>query len=137
MAQLPRGLRNNNPLNLIISNNAWLGKCNENTDGHFEQFITMEYGVRAAFINGRTIITRNRPCTMARFISIWAPASENNTAAYIAAVEAKAVIPANRVLDWKNKNEFCRLLWAMAFVENGREVSFQYFENGYSLAFRN
>jgi hypothetical protein len=32
----PRGFRNNNWLNIRISNNAWQGKKTNNTDGAFE-----------------------------------------------------------------------------------------------------
>ena len=46
---LPRGIRNNNPGNIVISNNSWQGKIAvaQNTDGHFEQFTELYYGLRA------------------------------------------------------------------------------------------
>lgn len=47
---ITRGVRNNNPFNIKMSNkNNWLGKVkhSSNTDGTFEQFISMKYGLRA------------------------------------------------------------------------------------------
>ena len=45
-----RGLRNNNPLNIIKSENInWQGEVKPSTDRNFAQFETLEYGLRAAF----------------------------------------------------------------------------------------
>ena len=50
MTSLPRGLRNNNPLNIRRSSQPWRGKVANPTDKDFEQFISMEDGLRAAFV---------------------------------------------------------------------------------------
>ena len=44
-----RGVRNCNPLNIRIGND-WKGERPTNSDGVFEQFTDMHYGLRAAFI---------------------------------------------------------------------------------------
>lgn len=137
---LPRGLRNNNPLNLRISNNTWLGKVKNNTDGAFEQFITLEYGLRAAMRNIKTIIDRRKKLkqrtTIANLIHIWAPASDNNNEqAYCAAIEKYTTFKPTYVIDIKNKNHFCMLIHAMVRVENGVPVDFVRIENAYALAF--
>ena len=45
-----RGLRNNNPLNIIKSEKInWQGEVKPSTDPNFAQFETLEYGLRAAF----------------------------------------------------------------------------------------
>ena len=45
-----RGLRNNNPLNIVKSENInWQGEVKPSTDPNFAQFETLEYGLRAAF----------------------------------------------------------------------------------------
>lgn len=49
---LPRGIRNNNPLNIKIGND-WKGEV-PNTDGTFEQFESMEYGLRAELLSSST-----------------------------------------------------------------------------------
>lgn len=130
---LPRGIRNNNPLNLIISPNDWLGKVEHNNDGRFEQFTSLLYGIRAACINARTIIRRNKNCSVQDLINIWAPANENNTEAYITAVCKKANLSRFERLDPRNRNQMARLMWAMSYVENGQDISFQYFENAWAL----
>ena len=46
--KLPRGIRNNNPLNIRKGNN-WKGEVSSSTDGEFEQFVSMQMGIRAGF----------------------------------------------------------------------------------------
>ena len=93
----------------------------------------MLYGCRAAIINARSIIRRNRLCSVQNLINIWAPPNENNTEQYISVVCKKGNFNRHERLDHNNKNQICRLLWAMAFVENGQDISFQYFENAWNL----
>lgn len=140
MESLPRGIRNNNPLNLRISNNAWLGKVKDNTDGAFEQFTSMEYGLRAAFINIRTIIRRRLQhgsyTTLAQLIHIWAPSSDgNNEAAYVVTVTKYSGIKANEHIVINNKDQMCALLAAMAHVECGQEISRLRVDSAWNLAF--
>ena len=45
----PRGIRNNNPLN-IRKGNTWKGEKSVLTDNAFEEFEYMTYGLRAGFI---------------------------------------------------------------------------------------
>ena len=44
---LPRGIRNNNPLNIRRSKDQWQGLRAQQTDASFCQFETLEYGWRA------------------------------------------------------------------------------------------
>ena len=44
----PRGIRNNNPLNIRINGTKWEGLCPVQTDKSFFQFRTMAHGYRAA-----------------------------------------------------------------------------------------
>ena len=46
---LPRGIRNNNPLNIRRSKDQWQGMKKEQTDSAFCQFENLAYGWRAAF----------------------------------------------------------------------------------------
>ena len=45
---LPRGIRNNNPLNIRRSKDQWQGLRAQQTDASFCQFETLEYGWRTA-----------------------------------------------------------------------------------------
>lgn len=131
--RLPRGIRNNNPLNLRITNTPWQGKKTPNTDGVFEQFESLEMGIRAAMVNIRTMIRRDRLDTIEKLIPRWAPASDgNNENSYIFYVCKKSGIGQTERLVITNKNQICRLVWAMAFVENGQEISFGRVENAWA-----
>lgn len=133
----PRGIRNNNPLNIRRSVSKWRGKIQNPTDPEFEQFATLEYGLRAAFIILQTYIKRYRISTPAAIIARWAPATENNTQKYIAYVSEISKLGPNERLDISQKNALCRLVYAMARYECGVEVSFGRIENAYALAFKN
>lgn len=134
-AHLPRGLRNNNPLNLRISGISWRGKVplGQNTDGSFEQFDTLQNGIRAALINIRTYIRKYHLNTPQAIINRWAPASDgNNTVAYVRRVcELTSFSPA-AVISASNKYQLCHLVWAMAAVECGRIMNYHEFESAYN-----
>lgn len=83
---IPRGVRNLNPFNVKISKQAWKGKLANNTDCIFEQFDTMENGIRCGLIILRTYIEKYKLHSIEEIIKRFAPDSENNTEAYIRAV---------------------------------------------------
>lgn len=83
-----RGLRNNNPGN-IRKGASWDGLAPVQSDESFATFVSPEYGIRAmakVLSNYQTLYGIN---TVRGIISRWAPASENDTASYIAAVAGK------------------------------------------------
>lgn len=121
--KLPRGYRNNNPLNIRISStNNWQGEVQNNTDGVFEQFVAMEYGYRAALKLIRNYITRDGLTTVSDIISKWAPNNENNTAGYIQRVIGINQWTPAKVIDPYSKDDMCDLAYAMAIVENGNTI---------------
>lgn len=131
---LPRGIRNNNPLNLRKSNNNWLGKVVNGDDPAFEQFMDIRFGIRAAMINARTICRRQYPCTIESLIYTWAPPSDgNNSKAYVDAVCKRANLGRNYVVSWKERDKFIALIRAMAVVECGEPIKFQLFEDAYEM----
>ena len=114
---LPLGFRNNNPLNLIKSSNAWKGKL-ANPAGRFEEFCSMEYGTRAAMINLRTYINRYGRNTIRKIISKWAPATENATNSYIDFVVRQTGIAPDTPISFQKEFTF-KLIDAMSRMENG------------------
>ena len=135
MAQ-PRGIRNNNPLNIRKGNN-WLGERQPQTDKSFEEFQSLELGLRAGFIIIRNYMTRRpRLDTVSAIINRWAPSSENNTAAYIKEVCRRGQLQSDVPFKNTDKNKVCRLVWGMCWVECGCEVSFGRIENAYEMAKR-
>lgn len=129
----PRGIRNNNPLNIRIGN-VWLGEVKENTDGEFEQFTSMIYGLRAAIVLLRRYICHYHLNTIAQIVSRWAPSSENNTRLYINFVSERLGIANDTQLDFYDKGTICRLVEAMAYYECGSSIPIDAIEKAYDLS---
>lgn len=116
---LPRGYRNNNPLNVRKkAYNAWKGKVVPGTDPDFEQFITMAHGYRCGLYLIRKYIGQGHD-TIRKIVTKWAPPSENNTGSYIANVASRSGIGADTVLSRNDRESLCRIVRAMAWSENG------------------
>ena len=148
----PRGIRNNNPLNIRKSADRWKGQINPSGNGNvngngnnsspkgdaeFVQFYSMEYGWRAAFvILCRTYYGKYGLKTIRDIVSRWAPAKENNTEAYIRHVSDYTGISPNKVLGSPQEHPTQWLLigYAMAVVENGKALSPVAMLKGFALA---
>lgn len=130
---IPRGIRNNNPLNIRVGN-VWLGEVREPNDPDFEQFISMYYGVRAGFVLLRRYIKHYKRTTIPAIISAWAPASENNTQRYIDNVSQLSGIPIDTQLDFNDEERMIALVDAMIVQECGRHVDRDILRKGYRAA---
>lgn len=130
--KIPRGIRNNNPLNLRVGNN-WIGEVGDSTDPTFEQFTEMKWGVRAAFMVLRNYIVRLECNTLRKIISRWAPPSENNTEKYIESVSKLSGIRMEEKIPW-DEYTLIRLFNAMCFVENGMYIDWSTVQEGWLLA---
>lgn len=129
----PRGIRNNNPLNIRIGN-TWLGEVPNPTDSDFEQFVSVRYGLRAAFVILRRYIRRYGRNTPAKIIRAWAPAVENNTQRYIEVVCKRSLIAPDEVIVYADKKTMVRLVKAMAFVECGVQLDDDVVSSSYDIA---
>ena len=79
-----RGLRNNNPLNIIKNKNInWKGQLCNSTDPTFVQFDTMAHGLRATLKLLNTYYVKHGCDSVRKIVSRWAPETENQVAAYI------------------------------------------------------
>ena len=130
---IPRGIRNNNPLNLRKTSIGWRGKKLEGTDPDFEQFDNMYNGIRAALVNIRTMVRVHGCTTVEDVIRRWAPASENDTEAYIRTVCTKAKIHRTDKVLPNVKDNICKLAWAMAYVENGQTLDYHLFTQAFFM----
>lgn len=122
----PRGIRNNNPLNIRRGNN-WKGERQNQTDKSFEEFVSMEYGIRAGFVLLRNYITgysgKTAPFdTVRKIVMRWAPPSENATQRYIDFVAKDMNVSPDTKLSFKDKKTMVSLVYAMIFVECGQRV---------------
>lgn len=129
----PRGIRNNNPLNIRVGN-SWQGEVEKPTDMQFEQFKEMRWGCRAAFKLLKRYIERYGCNTVEKIIRRWAPASENDTERYINVVCNRSGIKRNELINYQDLAKMCILMQAMAFVENGQNIKYEDIVDGYNMA---
>lgn len=127
-----RGIRNNNPLNIKIGND-WQGEV-PNTDGVFEQFESMEYGLRAAFIILRKYITKYGRNSIADIVHSWSPDGEAIERAYMLCVQSFANIPVNQEVSYWDKETMCLIVQGMAYMENGCRIDIDIIRRGYEMA---
>ena len=134
---VPRGIRNNNPLN-IRKGSKWKGERTTQTDPAFEEFISMEYGVRAGFIILRKYMSgynglTEKFNTIEKIIKRWAPPSENNSRAYIEAVSKWTGIPSTQRLAFSQRNYMVAIVDAMIKVECGQSIDRAIIESAYDM----
>lgn len=142
----PRGIRNNNPLNIRRSADRWQGAATTQTDKNFVQFESMAYGYRAAWRLMQTYYRRLRRqkkrFTVENIIARWAPPNENDTMAYTRTVLMLSGLGGNENLlppqNVQGYGRLARLMEAMTVMENGIRpvaVDTEAIRQGYDLAF--
>lgn len=135
MGNKPRGIRNNNPGNIRISQSKWQGKLpvEENTDGSFEQFSSPVMGIRAL---ARLLLTYNVQGinTISGIIKKYAPPNENNTNKYVTFVAIEMGKSKAEILDFDDYETMLALVKAIINKENGNGWADHYSENQYRTA---
>lgn len=125
-SKLPRGYRNNNPLNIDYYNssgqkaNDWKGQIGVEPEGRFSQFRDLVYGYRAALVllRGKGYINGGRD-TIRMIITKFAPNNENYTDSYIANVSRMTGINPDEKISLNDKDKLTRIVYAMSIIENG------------------
>lgn len=116
----PRGIRNNNPGNVMKGSDTWQGEVQGN-DPRYSTFASPEAGIRAM---GKTLLAyqdKHGLNSVEAVIARWAPATENNTVAYVATVAKEMGVKANAPLDLHDGDTLAKLTRAMIRVENGTQ----------------
>lgn len=119
--KVSHGIHNNNPGNLRRSKDPWQGLAKEQTDQKYFIFSSPIYGIRAL---ARTLITyqdEHGLRTVEQIITRWAPASENNTAAYIASVAKETGFKTDQPLNMHDYGFLKPLVAAIIKHENGQQ----------------
>ena len=118
-----RGLRNNNPLNIIKSEKInWKGEVKPSTDRNFAQFETMEYGLRAALCLLRTYYKKHGCRTVRSIVARWDPEGERVINAYVQTVcRLTGLSPETPLPPMKQETQvmWCDIVLAMATMECG------------------
>lgn len=134
---LPRGIRNNNPLNIRKGNN-WKGEKKVQVDKAFEEFESMQMGLRAGFIILRnyqrtSLAPKMRANTIRKIINRWAPASENDTLRYIDLVAKRSGLNPDELIAYRDKPRMLAVVEAMCFVECGQPIDKEIISSAYDL----
>lgn len=132
--RLPRGIRNNNPLNIRRSQDKWQGLRAVQNDPAFCQFEEMKWGVRAGAKILQTYQRKYGLNTLRKIINRFAPPTENDTSSYIISVSRRAKIHPDVEIDTTNRGVMNRLIEAMWFVENGEPGETYAISQGLTLA---
>lgn len=136
MATRTRGERNNNPLNIEFNpRNNWKGARRPRVDRRFEEFNTINDGIRAALIIIRKYMTP-KPLgygcnTIAKLIARWAPPSENDCRNYIRFVSIRSIIPEDYPLNFRDRDAICAIVSAMAMMESKMNITPQFIASIY------
>ncbi len=128
----PRGLRNNNPLNIRRNPDHFLGEVVPGTDPLFKQFESAAYGYRAAFVILYTYLCRGLD-TIEKIVRTWAPPTENNTESYIAHVAQRSGVGRTKVLTTETGGDYRKIVAAMSHCENGVPAAMADVEAGFRL----
>lgn len=134
----PRGIRNNNPGN--IKNNEkidWMGEVPKNAklDDAFEEFSSIEYGIRAMMILLRNYQLLHGLRSIKEIIERYAPKRDrNNTPYYVRYVSVHLEVPADAPIDLSDKATMLNVVDSIIFIENGVRVDKEIIEKGWELA---
>lgn len=133
-ADLPRGFRNNNPLNLRISDTPWQGKIASNTDGSYEQFDNIINGYRAGIKNMKTRIGEGNN-TIRKLIAVWAPSGDgnNNPESYARDVAQMSGVGIDEVINPNDPTIMTKIVASMVRVENGQDANMEDILAGWKL----
>lgn len=135
--KVPRGIRNNNPLN-IVKGQSWQGERHPQSDRRFEEFESMQYGIRAGFKLLRNYITgfhglTSKINTIDAIIKRWAPSHENDTENYITQVCQLSGLNRYQRISFGDRKKMVDIVNAMIYVENGQFIDRAVIESGYDL----
>lgn len=120
---LPRGYRNNNPLNIRHSSDNFLGEVPTYKDPSFKTFSDMKYGFRAFYKLIKTYNVKYGKRTVKEIIERFAPPSENSTTVYIKVVCDRTGFTPGTEIDYSDPVQMVTLACSMAYVENGQECN--------------
>ena len=114
-----RAYNNCNPGNIRLDGTTWQGEVNPSQDPDFKQFISMDWGYRAIFVNLRSYINSGIN-TINTMINTWAPASDNNdTTAYINSVVQQSGYDPNQTISVSDADAMQAIAKAISYVESG------------------
>lgn len=117
--QIERGLRNNNPMNIVKSGSKWIGLSQSQPDSKFATFTRIGYGLRAGvYLLIKSYIQAKKLNTITKILNVYAPPSENDTQSYIDSVSTQTGIRPETIIV-PTRATMKKLIIAMTKLENG------------------
>ena len=116
-----RGIRNNNPGNIRRSADPWQGLADQQTDADFCVFKSPIYGIRALACTLIAYQDKHALRTIRAIIGRWAPATENNTDAYVKAVADDSGRDPDQTLDMHSYADLQAVVTGIIKHENGQQ----------------
>jgi hypothetical protein len=116
---VPRGIRNNNPLNIEAGDFTKGQPGFTGSDGRFAQFGSMDQGTAAANKLLDTYQNKYGLNTVGGIVNRWAPPGENDSRGYAASVAGRMGVGADQPLTPEQRPA---LIAAMGQFENGRPI---------------
>lgn len=113
-----RGVRNNNPGNLNFVGQAGATLESNGSNSRFAKFQTMEAGIGALAQQLQRYSSRGIN-TLDKIVAKYAPASENNTEAYVQALMKQTGLGRNQAIDMSNPAVMQSLVKGIISHENG------------------
>ena len=122
----------------IRKGNSWRGERPFQSDKEFEEFESMEMGLRAGLkliknYQTKPLLQANKANTIRKIINRWAPPTENNTSSYIKTVSKRTGLLPDEVIPWTDKAKIIALAEAMCFVECGACIDPEIISSAYDL----
>lgn len=113
------GIRNNNPLNIRLSNEHWEGASKNQTDKTFVVFESPEWGFNAAYQLLCTYRIKYFCRTLGSIISKYAPPAEKDTLTYIKFVCSVCRCEPETLVDINDIDFMAKFIMAITRLENG------------------
>ena len=123
--------RNNNPVNIRVSSDNWVGLANPRSKQGFFNFTDVRYCYRASAIIILKSYAARGVRTLSQVITTWAPPSENKTEKYIDFVVSKSGLSRDAII---TKSNISKLLYGMTIIESGKAQPLSVIESGVALA---
>lgn len=123
---MTRGIRNNNPLNIVKTKDEWLGQCS-GSDARFCVFTHMKFGIRAAVILFRNYSKNYGIATLAELVHRFAPTADgNNEQNYVSFLCQRLNLDKDASIPWWNESFVVEMFFAMAAMESQLPYSEEY-----------
>ena len=118
--KISRGIRNNNPGNIRLSNDPWQGLAEVQNDKEFFKFKSMVYGIRAI---ARTLITyqdKYNIRTIKKMAERYAPSADGNDTVdyYMKVCAISGILNHDKVLDFHKYEDLEPVIRGIIYKEN-------------------